>query len=72
MFREVFIVVARKNGKSLLASAIAKYEWQKDGYGARVFCIAPKFDQTAIIYDSIWNKFYMLLLLAFGQGEGCV
>lgn len=56
MFREVFIVVARKNGKSLLASAIAKYEWQKEGYGARVFCIAPKFDQTAIIYDSIWNQ----------------
>ena len=56
IFREVLIVVARKNGKSLLAAAIAKYEWQKGGYGARVFCIAPKLDQTAIIYDSIWNQ----------------
>jgi phage terminase large subunit-like protein len=55
-FREVFIVMARKNGKSLLASAIAKYEWQNGGYGSRVFCIAPKLDQTAIIYDSIWNQ----------------
>ena len=56
IFREVVIVVARKNGKSLLAAAIAKYEWQHGGYGARVFCIAPKLDQTSIIYDSIWNQ----------------
>ena len=56
VFREVLFVMGRKNGKSLLASAIAKYEWQKGGYGSRVFCIAPKLDQTAIIYDSIWNQ----------------
>ena len=56
IFREVLWVMARKNGKSLLASAIAKYEWQHGGYGARVYCIAPKLDQTAIIYDSIWNQ----------------
>lgn len=56
MFREVLFVMARKNGKSLLASAIASYEWRQGGYGARVFCIAPKLDQTAIIYDSIWNQ----------------
>lgn len=56
VFREVVFVMARKNGKSLFASSIAKYEWQKGGYGARIFCIAPKLDQTAIIYDSIWNQ----------------
>lgn len=56
IFREVMFVMARKNGKSLLASALAKYEWQCGGYGARIFCIAPKLDQTAIIYDSIWNQ----------------
>lgn len=56
IFREVVFVMARKNGKSLLAAAIAKYEWQCGGYGARVYCIAPKLDQTAIIYDSIWNQ----------------
>lgn len=56
VFREVLFVMGRKNGKSLLASAVAKYEWQKGGYGSRVFCIAPKLDQTAIIYDSIWNQ----------------
>lgn len=56
VFREVLFCMARKNGKSLLAAAVAKYEWQRGGYGARVFCIAPKLDQTAIIYDSIWNQ----------------
>ncbi len=55
-FREIFIVEARKNGKSLLASAIGNYTWRVDGgYGARVFCIAPKFDQADIIYNCIWQ-----------------
>ena len=55
-FREVLLVVARKNGKSLLASAIANYMFRVEGgYGARVFCIAPKFDQADIIYGCIWQ-----------------
>ena len=55
-FKEIFLVVARKNGKSLLASAIGNYTFQVDGgYGARVFCIAPKFDQADIIYNCIWS-----------------
>lgn len=55
-FREVALVVARKNGKSLLASAIAKYMWLIDGgYGARIYCIAPKLDQADIIYNDIWQ-----------------
>ena len=42
-FQEVLLVVARKNGKSLLASGIAKYVWWEDGgYGAKVYNIAPK------------------------------
>ena len=54
-FREVLLVVARKNGKSLLASAIARYVWLVDGgYGARVFNIAPKLDQANIIYNNVW------------------
>lgn len=55
-FREVFLVVARKNGKSLLAAAIAKYIWWVDGgYGANVFTVAPKLDQAEIIYSDIWQ-----------------
>ena len=54
-FREVFLVVSRKNGKSLLAAAIANYIFQKDGgYGARVYCLAPKLEQADIIYNSLW------------------
>lgn len=56
IFREVVIVVARKNGKSLLASAIANYCLYLDGeYGAKVFCVAPKLDQADIIYNDIWQ-----------------
>ena len=55
-FREVVLVVARKNGKSLLASGIGNYIFRIDGgYGARVFCLAPKLEQADIIYNSIWQ-----------------
>ena len=55
-FQEVLLVVARKNGKSLLASGIAKYVWWEDGgYGAKVYNIAPKLDQANIIYNNIWQ-----------------
>ena len=54
-FREVLLIVARKNGKSLFASAIARYIWLVDGgYGAKVYNIAPKLDQADIIYNNIW------------------
>ena len=54
--REIFIVVSRKQGKSLLASAIGKYTFEKDGgYGTRVYCLAPKLDQADIIYNNIWQ-----------------
>ena len=55
-FREVFELVGRKNGKSLDSAADANYVFrQEGGYGARVFCIAPKFDQADIIYNCIWQ-----------------
>ena len=54
-FREVVLVIARKNGKSLLASAIANYVFQVDGgYGCRVYNIAPKLEQSEIIYSNTW------------------
>lgn len=55
-FREVVLIMARKNGKSLLAAAIVKYEWYLDGgFGCRVYCLAPKLDQADIIYSAVWN-----------------
>ena len=54
-FREIVLVVARKNGKSLLAASIAKYEWWMGGYGTKVYNIAPKLAQADIIYNNIWQ-----------------
>lgn len=55
-FREIALVVARKNGKSLFAAAIGNYIFFEDGgYGARVYCLAPKLDQAEIIYNDIWT-----------------
>lgn len=55
-FREIVLIMARKQGKSLLAAAIADYCLYADGeYGARIFCVAPKLDQADIIYSAIWQ-----------------
>ena len=53
IFREVFLVMGRKNGKSLLASAIIAYVKYLDGeYGAKIYCLAPKLEQAAIVYEN--------------------
>lgn len=54
-YREILLVVARKNGKSLLASAIARYVFELDGgFGAKVYCVAPKLEQADIVYSNVW------------------
>ena len=56
IFREVFLVMGRKNGKSLFASAIIAYMVYLDGeYGARVYCLAPKLEQAAIVYENFFK-----------------
>lgn len=56
-FREIVLIVGRKNGKTLFASAIVEYAVFLDGeYGARAFCVAPKLDQADIIYNAIWQS----------------
>jgi phage terminase large subunit-like protein len=58
-FREVFLVIARKNGKTLLAAAIAAYAAFLDGeYGGRIYFAAPKLEQAALCFDA----FYQMLL----------
>ena len=55
-FREVVIVIGRKNGKSLFAAAIIAYCVVLDGeYGAKVYCVAPKLDQAEIVYSAFWQ-----------------
>ena len=55
-FREVVIIVARKNGKTLFAMAIAAYCLYMDGeYGAEIYCLAPKLAQADLVYSALWQ-----------------
>lgn len=55
-FREVFILIARKNGKTLFAAAIIAYMSYLDGeYGAKVYCLAPKLEQADLVYDAFYQ-----------------
>ena len=55
-FREVVVIIGRKNGKSLFAAAIIAYCVFLDGeYGAKVFCVAPKLDQADLVYSAFWQ-----------------
>lgn len=59
IFREVALVIARKNGKSLFASACIAYMAYLDGeYGAKIYCLAPKLEQAAIVY----NNFHQMII----------
>ena len=52
-FREVFFVVGRKNGKTLLAAAIAEYMTFLDGeYGGRIYFAAPKLEQASLCFEA--------------------
>lgn len=55
-FREVILIVARKNGKTLFAAAVAVYCMIMDGeYGARIYFAAPKLEQASICYDAFYQ-----------------
>ena len=58
-FREVLLLVGRKNGKTKLAASLAKYEFEHGGYGSRVFCVAPKLDQADLVYNDVWQMVTM-------------
>ena len=55
IFREVFLVVGRKCGKTLLAAGIMAFESFYDGeFGSEIYCVAPKLDQSDLVY-SAWE-----------------
>lgn len=55
-FREVFIVMGRKNGKTILASCIAEYCTFLDGeYGGRIYFVAPKLEQARLCFDAYYQ-----------------
>ena len=63
-FREVVLIVARKNGKTLLAAAIAAYCAFLDGeYGGRIYFAAPKLEQAGLCYDAFYQIVKMEPLL---------
>ena len=56
VWREVFAVIGRKNGKTLFASAIIACMAYLDGeYGAKIYCLAPKLEQANIVYDNFYQ-----------------
>ena len=56
VFREVVAIMGRKNGKSILASAIIACVKYMDGeYGAKIYCLAPKLEQAAIVYENFYR-----------------
>lgn len=55
-FREVIIIVSRKNGKSLFASAIMEcMAFIDKEYGAELYCLAPKLEQANIVFDNFYQ-----------------
>ena len=55
-FREVVLIVSRKNGKSLFASAIMScMAFIDKEYGAEIYCLAPKLEQANIVFDNFYQ-----------------
>lgn len=56
-FKEVFIVIGRKNGKTLLASGTSTYTIYLDpDYGKDVYFVAPKLDQAKLCFNSFYKN----------------
>lgn len=55
-YREIVLIIGRKNGKTLLAAAIAAFMAYIDGeYGARLYFCAPKLDQARLCYEAFYQ-----------------
>ena len=55
-FREIVIVIGRKNGKTLLAAAInALILYLEPDYGKRVYMVAPKLAQARLCFNALFQ-----------------
>ena len=55
-FREIFIVIGRKNGKTLLAAAInALIMYLDPDYGKRIYMVAPKLEQARLCFNALYQ-----------------
>ena len=55
-FREVLVVMGRKNGKTLLDAAIAVYMMIADGeYGARAYFVSGRLDQARLAFEAFYQ-----------------
>jgi phage terminase large subunit-like protein len=56
VFREILIVMGRKNGKTLLAACImALILYMDPDYGKRVYTVATKLDQARLSYEALYQ-----------------
>ena len=56
IFREILILIGRKNGKTLLAAAInAAIMFLDPDYGKRVFMVAPKLAQARLCFNALYQ-----------------
>jgi len=56
VFREIVIVIGRKNGKTLLAAAVnALIMYLDPDYGKRIYMVAPKLDQARLCFNALYQ-----------------
>ena len=56
VFREIVVLVGRKQGKTALLGGLGCHHLFKDGgYGSRVYVCAPKLEQSRLCYESIYQ-----------------
>lgn len=56
-FHEIMIIMGRKCGKTQMASWIAEYCAyidKENGFGNEIYFLAPKFDQTDLVWNAFW------------------
>ena len=55
-FREIVLIIGRKQGKTAMMSGIGCYHLFVDGgYGSRVYVCAPKLEQARLCYEGIYQ-----------------